>query len=300
MATYRQIHTHIWDDPDFETLSPHAKLVFIYGFSNKHRNEAGLYTITIQKLAFETSLSTEEAETAVREIEAKGMWRYDWDNQVLWVKNALKYQTVTEKNLVAIKKDIATINSPLVAEFEEYYSHLICSTEGGSKGDQRGIKALPKDGKGKGKGKGKGNIKDSYVPKFQPEHMELAEHLLARILQNKPNYKRPRSLDSWANTMRLMVEQDHRSPERLRTLIDWCQSDGFWWRNVLSADKLRDKFDQLEADMLAKERRIGNSATRASPVYVPPAPTLAQVQHLERLRQEREALERERANKAPP
>lgn len=166
MATYRQIHTHIWDDPDFEELTPQAKLVFIYGFSNKHRNEAGLYPITFRKLAFETGLTIEEAQNAIREIEGRGMWRYDWDNQVLWVKNALKYQTVTEKNIVAIKKDIQVINSPLVQEFEVYYQDLLCQSEPPMKGHTRDMDALSMkgNGKGKGNGNGKGNIKNISSP----------------------------------------------------------------------------------------------------------------------------------------
>lgn len=291
MAIYRQIHTHIWDDPNFETLSPHAKLVFIYGFSNRHRNEAGLYTLTIRKLAFETSLSIEEAEVAVKEIEARGMWRYDWDNQVLWVKNALKYQTVTEKNLAAIKKDIATINSPLVAEFEEHYKDLLSPTEGPPKGDRRGIELPPKNNNGNGNGNdnGKGNVnsimselgssdtppapteekkdqpdildkspEEPKPPKYLPEHMELAEYLRGKILKNKPDARLPTSLVKWAETARLMIERDNRTPELIRQVIDWCQSDHFWWKNILSMEKLREKFDRLEAEM--------NETIRASPV----------------------------------
>ncbi|MBE3586544.1 MAG: DnaD domain protein [Thermoanaerobacter sp.] len=158
MATYRQIHTHIWDDPKFEELSPHAKLLFIYGFSNKHRNEAGIYTITVRKIAFETGLTIEQAEAAIKEIEAAGMWRYDWENHVLWIKNALKYQSVSEKCLVAIRRDIDSISSQLVEEFKEYYKALLYPTDRVSIGYPKPTDNLA--GKGKGKGKGKVNVKD--------------------------------------------------------------------------------------------------------------------------------------------
>lgn len=309
MATYRQIHTHIWDDPDFETLSPYAKLIFIYGFSNRHRNEAGLYTITIRKLAFETGLSQEDAGAAIKEIEAKGMWQYDWDNQVLWIKNAIRYQTVTEKNLTAIKRDIATINSPLVAEFEEYYKDLLSPSEGGSKGDRRGIEPPRKLGIGIGIGKGiNKDLKDflsepagSDAPpaeseklqppqnqelsmpeelplaeekpeekpkpaKYSPEHLELAKYLRDKILENKPDARLPTSLVKWAETARLMIERDGRSSGRIREVINWCQSDHFWWRNILSMDKLRQQFDRLEAEMDGTARASPDKDTRKEPI----------------------------------
>lgn len=86
---------------------------------------------------------------------------------------------------------------------------------------------------------------------YEPEHMELAEQLKFRILDHKPNFKYPSSLEQWANTIRLMVEQDHRSPGEISSVIDWCQRDNFWQNNILSADKLREKFDQLQAKMTA-------------------------------------------------
>lgn len=242
MATYRQIHTHIWDDPDFEELSPHAKLVFIYGFSNRHRNEAGLYTLTIRKLAFETGLSQEEAEAAVREIEARGMWRYDWDNQVLWVKNALKYQTVTETNLAAIKKEIAAINSPLVAEFESYYSHLLapaqakgkgqgCPIDGGSKGEgapiegpeedgPRGPDAPAMDNKGIGKGIGIGKGKEDITP--PPHHPPPLEgEGEASDQDNPPNQDKSKTKHEYPPEFEQFWQVYPRRVEKLRAFKAW-------------------------------------------------------------------------------
>lgn len=84
---------------------------------------------------------------------------------------------------------------------------------------------------------------------FSQEHMQLAEQLKFRILEHKPNFKYPDSLDQWANTIRLMAEQDRRFLEEIASVIDWCQKDNFWQNNILSADKLREKFDQLQSKM---------------------------------------------------
>lgn len=166
MATYRQIHTHIWDDPVFEELSPNAKLLFIYGFSNKHRNEAGLYVITLKKMAFETGLSIEQAEAAIKEIIGRGRWAYDWDNHVLWVKNALKYQSVGGKTIIAIKKDIETISSPLVAEYKEYWKGLLYPIDTPPIPYPEDTETPPD--------KDKGNDKDKDIDKGKDKNFSLA------------------------------------------------------------------------------------------------------------------------------
>ena len=81
---------------------------------------------------------------------------------------------------------------------------------------------------------------------FDEEHLELAQMLLDCILEHKPNFKEPKSLDQWSNTIRLMIEQDKRRPAAIASIIAWCQKDPFWQNNVLSADTLRKQFDRFE------------------------------------------------------
>lgn len=90
--------------------------------------------------------------------------------------------------------------------------------------------------------------------KYSEEHMQLAELLRNQILATKPDAKVPANLDSWAETFRLMVERDNREPARIAEIIVWCQKDEFWRANILSADKLRQKFDQLELQMQRSPR----------------------------------------------
>ena len=48
-----------------------------------------------------------------------------------------------------------------------------------------------------------------------------------------------------ADAMRLLIDKDGRTPEQIAAAIRWCQSDEFWRSNILSAVKLREKYDQL-------------------------------------------------------
>lgn len=86
---------------------------------------------------------------------------------------------------------------------------------------------------------------------------QLANRLFTRILENNPNHKKP-NLQKWADDMRLMMERDSRTKEQIEYLIDWCQQDSFWKGNILSASKLREKYDQLVIQV--KNRKGGGQS----------------------------------------
>lgn len=130
MATYRQIHTHIWDDPAFEELSSDARLVFIWSFSNRHRNEACLYKITVKKIASETGLTAVKVKQALKELISAKMVGYDFEAHILWVRNALKYQTINPNSLRAVKKDLESIGCHyFIKDFIEHYGAMLAAHE---------------------------------------------------------------------------------------------------------------------------------------------------------------------------
>ena len=95
------------------------------------------------------------------------------------------------------------------------------------------------------------NIRSRY--RFETCHMKLAELLFKKMKENNPNVKKP-SLESWANTFRLMMERDHRSGKDIQDLILWSQKHPFWYKNILSADKLRKQFDRLKLEMMDEKK----------------------------------------------
>ena len=76
-------------------------------------------------------------------------------------------------------------------------------------------------------------------------HYQLAEYLFEKMKENNPEVKEPK-LNDWANDIRLMMEIDNRKEEQVRNMITWSQSNDFWKGNILSAKKLRDKYDQMK------------------------------------------------------
>ena len=80
--------------------------------------------------------------------------------------------------------------------------------------------------------------------RFDEADRAIAQWMFGLIRKLNPDHKPP-NLDAWANTVRLMREQDQRAPEDIRAVFAWANADPFWQVNILSAEKLRSQFDQL-------------------------------------------------------
>jgi hypothetical protein len=101
--------------------------------------------------------------------------------------------------------------------------------------------------------------KDSPKPSHEAE--KLAALLSGEIRRNAPDFRTtPSQLRKWAVTADRMLRLDSRSYDQIAAVIRWCQADEFWHSNVLSFDKLRDKFDQLlmKAGLQRQQTANGN------------------------------------------
>lgn len=84
--------------------------------------------------------------------------------------------------------------------------------------------------------------------KFSDDDMKTAEYFLASIRKVQPDIKQP-NLEKWADCVRLMREQDNRTLSEICRVWAWARADTFWQANILSAQKFREKYDQLKAKM---------------------------------------------------
>lgn len=87
--------------------------------------------------------------------------------------------------------------------------------------------------------------------------MELALYLFEKIKQNNPEHKAltDSQKQKWADSIRLMIERDNRTPQKIRNMIDWCQADSFWKQNILSTAKLRKQYDTMRPKAKAEWER---------------------------------------------
>ena len=95
----------------------------------------------------------------------------------------------------------------------------------------------------------------------------LAKLLLDCIRSRKADYRGP-NLQAWAKHVDYMIRIDHRTPERIRAVIEWCQQDDFWQNNILSTSKLREQFDKLELKM-SKSGILKRQPQRGDPDWLP-------------------------------
>ncbi|RDG19890.1 replication protein [Lacticaseibacillus paracasei] len=96
-----------------------------------------------------------------------------------------------------------------------------------------------------------------------PEMIE-AIYLWEKIKGNNPEHRKP-NLQAWADDIRKMNQLDHRPFEKIHKMIDWCQIDTFWQTNILSAAKLRSKYDTMAAQANRKfssGRRVEHTETK--------------------------------------
>lgn len=85
---------------------------------------------------------------------------------------------------------------------------------------------------------------DKYLP--------LSKYLLEKIKTSGTDAVfNETHLNSWNNSFRLMVEQDHRTEAQIRAVIDSVFSDGFWSKQIRSAGTLREKWKAGRFDRLS-------------------------------------------------
>lgn len=100
------------------------------------------------------------------------------------------------------------------------------------------------------------NVKNEKNKKLYVEtsnEYRLAEHLFELIRKNNPTHKEP-SIQTWAKHIDYMIRLDKRKVEDIEKVINWCQSDKFWFNKILSTEKLRKQYDQLTMQMKSKQQ----------------------------------------------
>lgn len=270
MAKYRPIYLNIWKDPDFERYTPNQKLLFIYLCTNSETTESGIYPITLKTISNETGISLKKVERILSEG-LKNIY-YDFENFCVFVKNFYRYKGKGNPKLIkkSIENNRRNIKTKLWLEFAKTYPELCSSLETLDKPFNKPLETLDKPllkvdesgafkGKGIIKGNSKGNISSSELKKvFDEESVEykLSSHLFEKMKENNSNVKKP-NFQIWAKYIDYMIRIDKRNPDTIKQVINWCQQDSFWYANILSTQKLREKFDKLFLKLKGKPESKG-------------------------------------------
>jgi len=92
---------------------------------------------------------------------------------------------------------------------------------------------------------------------------ELALFFVDKIRQNMPKFKDPNIL-SWAKQIDKIHRIDGYDYEEIRAMMIFAQKHYFWWKNILSPDKLRKQWLRLEAEKCAGPQNGGNFKAKKS------------------------------------
>jgi len=110
--------------------------------------------------------------------------------------------------------------------------------------------------------KKKKNIKEPPRFSFSPEDKNTAELMAEKIREFLPNARAP-NLESWANDIRLIREQDKKTGPEVRELFLWANADPFWRANIRSPAKLRKHLDTLQAQKMLNPKGGGGNGYRS-------------------------------------
>lgn len=86
------------------------------------------------------------------------------------------------------------------------------------------------------------------------DDLGLAKEIYQEASQIDPRTKEP-NLAEWANTLRLMRDDDTYTSSDIRSIFQWAIKDDFWFKNVLTPAALRRNASKIHLDMLSASRK---------------------------------------------
>jgi hypothetical protein len=211
MSRREDIDNAIWADPDFEALSAHATLLYLWGFTNPRCGMSGLYKVSRRAMT-ESKVPLDQIPAALDELAAAGFAFYE--GSVLWVRTRVKHLRSRSPQMAkSIANDLRSVpaSHPLRIRFlNEYGSQMwlrqtLSETSGEpienlsekptGKGDSHTVSGtspeVPGQWQGQGQGQGQGtstvNLPDDFPRELSP-HLRVVFRVL-RDLARRHNAK---------------------------------------------------------------------------------------------------------------
>jgi hypothetical protein len=258
MAVYRQVHVDFWQDGFVLDLTPEEKYFFLYLMTNSKTTQCGIYELPKRIIETETGYNRETVEKLLDRFADYGKIEYCNETKEIMILNWIKYNKINSPKVKqCILKELSRVKNQTF--INRFYS--LCKQFGYC------IDTLPKD-HGEEKEEEKEEEKKNRRQKYDDDspYLKMAEYLLQKIKEWKPDFVFRGDLQKWANDFRLMNEVDHRTKESIKAVIEWTTKDPFWQTKIMSAEKLRKQFDALEGQMRNEKRKV----TPVSGGYSPP------------------------------
>jgi len=189
-------------------------------------------------------------------------WHDHCDESVRKTVKKHGWQFVSRRESVPVRESFATVPEPFANGREQVPtvpdSQSLSLSQ--SRSQSQSLLSSPDgDGSKGAKDSNSSSSKGKAAPKFSEDDLRLAHEMFAGIVGLYPDAKPP-NFDRWANALRLLRSDGRdRTPDQIRATLAWVRADSFWKTNVLSPEKLREKWDTLQVKI--REARNGQRTT---------------------------------------
>lgn len=140
---YQKIESRIWNDERFVQLTPMQQRLFLYILTSPHGNLIGIYVLKKGYIIEDLKVLSKDLERDLKAVLKTGMVDYDERLGVVWIKNFLKHNQLTNPNQKkAVPKILIELpKSHLIQEFINVYES---TCEGLPKDFKRTLEVNPK------------------------------------------------------------------------------------------------------------------------------------------------------------
>jgi hypothetical protein len=130
MARYRGVQSKFFTDPKIQQLNPEARFLYLYLLLNEHRNQSGLYDLSVPTMAYETGMTVKNTRAALKVLCDSGRVAYDEAEEIVWAKKAARYERFNAQARVGVKIDLDHCSSEAFRKaFTESYPNLACLSQ---------------------------------------------------------------------------------------------------------------------------------------------------------------------------
>jgi hypothetical protein len=159
--------TTTWKDPWFRQLNANQKTLFVFLWTNDHKNLACLYEMDLDTMSFYTALTVKQLKKLLPTLFPKV--KYDYESSVVWVVSFVRRQfmrtpNISPKIIAGIEKSLIEMDGHfLIGEFLEEYGVLNFSYPYPIDTVSEGYLYPSSGGEGEGGGGGEGKKKEDKV-----------------------------------------------------------------------------------------------------------------------------------------
>ena len=163
------------------------------------------------------------------------------------IAKELKQNPITTYKRLKILENLQILNIKSNNKFSvvTVVNYGLYQSEEKKRNTKRNNKGTTREQQGNTNKNDKNDKNDKNKDIYSSSHMTMAKKLKSLILSNNPGAKTPTDLSKWAAEFERMERIDKRTPEQIYAVMEFSQKDAFWKSNILSAKKLREKYDTL-------------------------------------------------------